>query len=130
MKILCIKLHFTLTNTTSLCYTVFHTSVTQQITLDHVTEVIQLDIWIIILVVCGSCGSHFIRCAVSEIPGQELQRVFNNLFTWGLLCLRNEGGYIQHLLQNAVSYIVHTCIVSGNVKLAVVSGFGFPLISL
>jgi len=96
MKILCIKLYFTLMNTTSLRYTVFHTAVTQQITLDHVTEVIQLNILTITLVVCGSCGSHFIRCAVSEISREELQRLFNNLFTRGQLCLRIEGGHIQH----------------------------------
>jgi hypothetical protein len=126
MKILCITLYFTLTNTTSLHYTVFHTSVTHQITLDHLTEVIQLDIWIITLVVCGSCGSHFIRCAVSEIRRQELQRVYNNLFIRGQLCLRIEGGHIQHLLYNAVSYITH--ITSGNVrlKLAVCLGLVLP----
>jgi len=51
MKILCIKMYFTLMNTTSLHYTVFHNSATQQITPHHVTEAIQLDIWIITLVV-------------------------------------------------------------------------------
>jgi len=86
MKILCIKMYFTLMNTTSLHYTVFHNSATQQITPHHVTEAIQLDIWIITLVVWGSCGSHFIWCAVAEIPRQEFQRVFNNLFTRGQLC--------------------------------------------
>jgi hypothetical protein len=107
MKILCIKLFFILMNTTTLCYTVFHTSVTQQIILDHVTGVIQLNIWIITLVVCGSCcvrcavvvcGSCRIRCAVPEIPRQEIQSVFNNLFKGVQLSLRTEGGLIQHLL--------------------------------
>lgn len=43
MKILCIKLYGTLMNETSLRYTVFHTSVPQQITMEHVTEVILLN---------------------------------------------------------------------------------------
>ena len=43
MKILRIKPYGILTNETSLHYTVFHTFVPQQITMEHVTEVIQLN---------------------------------------------------------------------------------------
>jgi hypothetical protein len=82
VKTLCNKLYCTCSNKKNLHYTVLHTSIwTVLLTWFNVT--IHLTI---VLALCVSCGSHFISRAISEISRQELQTVFNSLFTRSEAC--------------------------------------------
>lgn len=108
VKIPCIKLYCILTSKTNLLSAVLHMSChREQIKLDHVTKVIHCNRTcnkvLAVRVSCSCCSSCH---AVSPISRQELQTVFNNLFTRCRACLR-VGGHLQQRLQQAISYVVN-----------------------